>query len=130
MLIKRLFCLSAIILLLSGCQQTTRKAQQPVTPAPDAPAPAAQVAQLAAVIAGGEYLRQQCNDEQVLAHEALLAQIIDQAQRRGWDTQHSAYLTLSGQSEGFYQGLLSDSTPVETQCDFFQHQLGALVKTR
>lgn len=118
MLIKWRYCVPALILLLTGCQHSANQTEQPVKPG--VISPAEQVNQLAAMVAGGEYLRQQCKDKQVPEREALIVQVISLAQQRGWDTHNKAYQTLSSQSEALYQGLLSDETPSSTQCEFFK----------
>ncbi|GLR08068.1 pullulanase [Mixta theicola] len=125
MLIKRLYCTAALILLLTGCQNSVKKAEQPVTV--NVISPESQVSQLAAVVAGGVYLRQQCQDLQVPERETLLSQVISLAEQRGWDAYNSVYLMLPSQSEMFYQGLLNDTTPLSTQCKFFKSHIGPLV---
>lgn len=118
MLIKWRYCVPALILMLTGCQHSANQTEQPVKTS--VISPAEQVNQLAAMVAGGEYLRQQCKDTQVPEREALIVQVISLAQQRGWDTHNNAYQTLSSQSEALYQGLLSDVTPSSTQCEFFK----------
>lgn len=121
MLMKWRYCVPALILLLTGCQHSPHQTEQPAKSG--AILPAEQVKQLAAMVAGGEYLRQQCKDTQVPERETLIAQMIALAQQRGWDTQNNAYQMLESQSEALYQGLLSDATPSSAQCAFFEKNI-------
>ena len=125
MSIKPLYCAAVCILLLSGCQPAIRQPEQPLTAG--AIPPESQVNQLAALVAGGAYLRSQCQERLLPEREALLSQVVSLAQQRGWDTRHHAYQTLASKSETFYQGLLNDASPPSTQCEFFKTHIGPLV---
>ena len=126
MLIKRFCATAALILLLTGCQHAAKKAEPSASVAPISSE--MQVSQLAAIVAGGIYLREQCQALKIPEREALFSQVTMLAQQRGWDTRHNAYQTLLAQSDRLYHGLLSDTTPVSEQCAFFKRHVTLLTQ--
>lgn len=128
MLIKRLFHTSALILMLTGCQHSVKKPEQPTIAT--AASAEEQVSQLAAIVAGGIYLKQQCQDSATPDREALFARAQALAEQRGWDMHTHARQMLVAQSERFYQGLLNDTTPLSDQCEYFKRHIGPLVENR
>ncbi|MDU4093102.1 MAG: type II secretion system pilot lipoprotein GspS [Pantoea sp.] len=126
MLIKQICSTVVLIFFLTGCQHAVKKTAPPEQV--KRILPETQVNQLAAIVAGGIYLREQCKDLQIPEREALFSQVTSLAQQRGWDTRHRAYQTLFAQSDKLYQGLLSDTTPLSEQCAFFKRHVTLLTQ--
>lgn len=126
MVIKRFGATAALILLLTGCQHAAEKAKPPAKVVPVSSE--TQVSQLAAIVAGGIYLRERCQAPEIPEREALFSQVITLAAQRGWDTRHNAYQTLANQSEKLYQTLVNDTTPLSEQCAFFKNHVMPLIQ--
>lgn len=126
MLIKQICSTIVLIFFLTGCQHPVKKSAPPEQV--KRILPETQVSQLAAIVAGGIYLRERCEDLQIPEREALFSQVTSLAEKRGWDTRHNAYQTLLAQSDRLYQGLLSDTTPVSEQCAFFKRHVMLLTQ--
>lgn len=126
MLIKKFCATAALILLLTGCQHAAEKAEPSAIVAPVSSE--AQVSQLAAIVAGGIYLRERCQALEIPERAALFSQVTSLAQQRGWDTRHNAYQTLANQSEKLYLTLVNDTTPLSEQCAFFKSYVMPLMQ--
>lgn len=95
------------IILLCGCQTSVPQS---------AVSPSTQVTQLAALIAGSEYLRDSCNQQRIASDDALYQQALGLAHKRGWDVQQGEYKTLRTQAEERKRQLLNDPTTREVKC--------------
>lgn len=97
------------ITMLSGCQ--TSELQKIVSPTPST-----QVSQLAALMAGSQYLRDSCNRQHIASDSALYQQALRLAHKRGWNVQQEIYKTLPTLAEERKRQLLNDPTTNEVKC--------------
>ncbi|BEM57031.1 secretion protein [Serratia marcescens] len=105
--LRSLTLAAAATLLLAGCQQQT---SQPPPPAN------VQVNQLSALLAGGQFLRQNCARADIPDDGRLQRTALRVAELRGWDTQATEYRQLTARAQQRYQALQQDSTPMSEKC--------------
>lgn len=110
--------LIVVISLLSGCQSSIPHKSVP---------PSTQVTQLAAVIAGSEYLRDHCNKQGIASDESLYEQALRLAKTRGWDILQPDYLSLKNLAEERKRQLLDDPTTSEVKCLSLNSALGFFI---
>jgi general secretion pathway protein S len=108
---KKIICIAIFLpaMLIVGCQQTPR------TYSKDTPVQE-QLAQLSAILAGSEYLRNQCNRNDIPDRKTLTQKALNMAEHRGWDSGAQEYKNLNVLTEQRYQRLLNDGTPKEEKC--------------
>ncbi len=115
---RGMILLAAVASLLpAACRQQTA----PVTPQTQA----SQVYQIAALIAGTRYLKNQCAYVGLPADGQIELAAYQAADRRGWQLTSG----VAGQSEQLYQQLLHDATPQATQCQEFRQLLQPFLTT-
>ncbi len=102
-------------LFLSACQQQR-------TPPPTAEA---QRQQVASVIAGTRYLKQQCGYRDLPADGQIEQAAYRAAHERGW----TPSADIAPYSEQLYQRLLRDTTPPASQCAEFSELLKPFIAT-
>ncbi|QHM70212.1 type II secretion system pilot lipoprotein GspS [Mixta intestinalis] len=115
---RGLMLLTAVVpLMLVGCQQATT----PVTPLTQA----SQAHQIASLIAGTRYLKNQCAYPGLPADGQIELAAYKAADRRGWQLTSG----VAERSEQLYQQLLHDATPQAIQCQEFRQLLQPFITT-
>ncbi len=104
----KIFSLAIIVALLSGCQQSP----QPLSLQQQE----AQSQQLASVIAATRYLKSHCQMNQLPEQSQIIQAAAEAGRKRGWQPPPD----MAARGEQLYQRLLSDQTPVATQCAAFR----------
>lgn len=112
--------LLAIATLLVGCQH----------PAPSAPVHtiAAQIDQVANVLASARFLRNACQRSDILTEQPLQQRLLQEARRRGWNSGAKQWALLPQKSEERYQALQGDSLPVTQKCQRLNQSTGAILR--
>lgn len=82
--IHRVIIAFSLIFIMTGCHHSRV----------NAPIATEQVEQLASLIAGGSYLRQQCAQTTLPDEQALTARALGLAEKRGWNTRAAEYKSL------------------------------------
>lgn len=101
-------------LLLTACQQRSPQ-----------PAPEVQRQQIASLIAGTRYLKQQCARSDLPGDGQIEQAAYRAAHQRGW----TPSADIAPYSEQLYQGLLRDATPQASQCAEFTQLLQPFLAT-
>ncbi|NIY46302.1 type II secretion system pilot lipoprotein GspS [Cedecea colo] len=105
-------------LLLSGCQQSKQAETTPMMLD-------GQAQQIAALIAGTEYLKYQCGRSDLPTNGQIEQAAYAAAHQRGWQPPAG----VAARSNMLYQQLLKDSTPQAAQCAEFQQLLQPFLTT-
>ncbi|MBK4716092.1 type II secretion system pilot lipoprotein GspS [Tenebrionibacter intestinalis] len=87
--------------------------------------PQTQRLQIASLIAGARYLKQQCGRGDFPGDGQIEQSAYRAARHRGW----SPSADIRPYSERLYQGLLKDATPPATQCAEFSQLLQPFIAT-
>lgn len=120
-----------MVLILAACQHPMKKTANPV-------ATDSQIKQLASLVAASEYLKYQCNRSDIPADDEIIRAAFRSAEKRGWDTRLYYDSTAPGvvgqslvakQGAAFYQSLLKDGTPKQTQCSEFNRMMPTFIDT-
>ncbi|MFU9137016.1 type II secretion system pilot lipoprotein GspS [Erwinia tasmaniensis] len=115
-------CVSFLVLLtLTGCQQSTKKLN--ITSVAEIPEIEQQVQQLSAIMGGGYYLKAKCHRSDLPSGEKMLSRVLELAKQRSWPVEATEYQQLAEKSEHIYQALLTDGTPPEQQCQYFNQNI-------
>lgn len=93
--------------LLAGCQQPVHKPQPPV---------ATQLDQLSSLLASAQFLRQHCSRTDIPQNDQLQRTALQVAQQRGWNSEAVEYQQLAMKTQGRYQALEQDSSPLSQKC--------------
>ncbi|WP_067704208.1 type II secretion system pilot lipoprotein GspS [Erwinia sp. ErVv1] len=116
------FCAASLMLLtVTGCQQSAKKLN--ITSVAERPEIEQQVQQLSAIVGGGYYLKAKCHRSDLPSGEKMLSSILELAKQRSWPVDAAEYQQLAEKSEHIYQALLTDSTPIEQQCQYFNQKI-------
>jgi general secretion pathway protein S len=107
-------------MLMQGCQQSSRSYAEE-TPVQK------QLAQLSAILASSEYLRNQCNRNDIPDKKDLTQKALNMAKDRGWDSGAQAYKNLNALTEQRYQHLLNDETPKKEKCSLLSQVVAPFV---
>jgi general secretion pathway protein S len=102
--------LVAALVFLAGCQQQ----QAPVNKTQ--PLASTQVEQLSALLAGGHFLRTNCNRADIPDDVKLQRTAMRIAEHRGWNTRATEYQQLPARTQARYDALMQDSTPIAEKC--------------
>ncbi len=105
-------------LLLSACQQAKKPETTPM-------ALDGQAQQIAALIAGTQYLKYQCSRSDLPTNGQIEQAAYAAAHQRGWQPPAG----VAARSDALYQQLLKDSTPRAAQCAEFQQLLQPFLTT-
>ncbi|MBB1582248.1 MULTISPECIES: type II secretion system pilot lipoprotein GspS [Serratia] len=98
---------AAALLLLAGCQQRVPKPVPPLQ---------TQLNELSTMLAGGHFLRQNCQRTDIPDDVKLQRTAMRVAEHRGWNTQASGYQKLPALAQARYLAVLEDRQLLTDKC--------------
>ncbi|WP_380183830.1 type II secretion system pilot lipoprotein GspS [Kalamiella sp. sgz302252] len=107
----------SVCFTLSGCQHAGRAV----------PEPARQVEQLSALIAGGNYLREQCAQTNLPDANTLTTRALALAEQRGWDRHAADYHRLVPLSAEKERLIAKDPLNEKDKCQKLQDSLALFI---
>ncbi len=106
--LRKLSWLAVSLLVLSGCQQVSHQPPPPVS---------TQLDKLSTLLAGGRFLRQNCERADIPDDVKLQRTAMRVAEQHGWDTHQASYQQqLAAQTNARYQALVADNTLLTEKC--------------
>ncbi|TQI80086.1 type II secretion system protein S [Serratia fonticola] len=106
--LRKFFWLAVLLMVVAGCQQVSHQPQPPVQ---------AQLDKLATQLAGGRFLRQNCDRSDIPDDVKLQRTAMRLAEKQGWDTHQASYQQqLAAQTHTRYQALVADKALLSEKC--------------
>ncbi|WP_350262533.1 type II secretion system pilot lipoprotein GspS (plasmid) [Pantoea sp. BJ2] len=102
----RFGCIIATLCILAGCE-TSKHPQPPQS---------IQEQQLAALISGSNWVRNNCNQKEIPEQSVLVQNALVSAKEKGWKVELISSQMMSSLIDERYQKLSEDRTPVSQKC--------------
>ncbi|WP_261421174.1 type II secretion system pilot lipoprotein GspS [Serratia quinivorans] len=85
--------------------------------------------QLAALIAGSEYLKENCQRSDIPAISVLTQTAISEAKKKHWPVSTTMTDTLPADARKIINRLNQDTAPIAQKCSYFNQSLAAFIET-
>ncbi|MBO1502431.1 MULTISPECIES: type II secretion system pilot lipoprotein GspS [Serratia] len=120
---KKLILLSFVScnILLTGCATSTQSNTDPTLNGQHQQ-------QLAALIAGSEYLKENCQRSDIPAMSVLTKTAISEAKKKQWPVDETLSDTLPTEARNIINRLNQDPTPVAQKCAYFNQSLATFIE--
>lgn len=120
---KKLILLSFIScnILLTGCSTSTGSNTDPLLDTQ-------RQQQLAALIAGSEYLKENCQRSDIPAMSVLTKTAISEAKKKQWPVDEILSDTLPTEARNIINRLNQDPAPVAQKCAYFNQSLATFIE--
>ncbi|WP_283603902.1 type II secretion system pilot lipoprotein GspS [Serratia proteamaculans] len=120
---KKLILLSFVScnILLTGCATSTQSNTDPTLNGQHQQ-------QLAALIAGSEYLKENCQRSDIPAMSVLTKTAISEAKKKQWPVDESLSDTLPTEARNIINRLNQDPAPVAQKCAYFNQSLATFIE--
>lgn len=120
---KKLILLSffSCNILLTGCTTSTQSNADPTLDGQ-------RQQQLAALIAGSEYLKENCQRSDIPAMSVLTKTAISEAKKKQWPVDETLSDTLPTEARNIINRLNQDPTPVAQKCAYFNQSLVTFIE--
>jgi general secretion pathway protein S len=84
--------------------------------------------QLAALIAGSEYLKENCQRSDIPAISVLTQTAISEAKKKHWPVSTAMTDTLPADARKIINRLNQDTAPIAQKCSYFNQSLAAFIE--
>lgn len=120
---KKLIILSFVScnILLTGCATSTQSNTDPTLNGQHQQ-------QLAALIAGSEYLKENCQRSDIPAMSVLTKTAISEAKKKQWPVDETLSDTLPTEARNIINRLNQDPAPVAQKCAYFNQSLATFIE--
>ncbi|HCV64484.1 type II secretion system pilot lipoprotein GspS [Serratia proteamaculans] len=120
---KKLILLSFVScnILLTGCATSTQSNTDPTLNGQHQQ-------QLAALIAGSEYLKENCQRSDIPAMSVLTKTAISEAKKKQWPVDETLSDTLPTEARNIINRLNQDPAPVAQKCAYFNQSLATFIE--
>jgi general secretion pathway protein S len=85
--------------------------------------------QLAALIAGSEYLKENCQRSDIPTMEVLIETALSEAKKKKWSVNQTMVEALPIDARNIINRLNQDTTPVAQKCAYFNRSLATFIET-
>jgi len=121
--VKKLILLSFVScnILLTGCATSTQSNTDPTLNGQHQQ-------QLAALIAGSEYLKENCQRSDIPAMSVLTKTAISEAKKKAWPVDETLSDTLPTEARNIINRLNQDPAPVAQKCAYFNQSLATFIE--
>jgi general secretion pathway protein S len=121
--VKKLILLSFVScnILLTGCATSTQSNTDPTLNGQHQQ-------QLAALIAGSEYLKENCQRSDIPAMSVLTKTAISEAKKKQWPVDETLSDTLPTEARNIINRLNQDPAPVAQKCAYFNQSLATFIE--